>query len=405
VGGLVLFKEAANVLISYCETQLRLIYQMRDKQTQSRDQKIASTVNNENTLRDLSMITGANIDPSAPPGNNDPLSMTALREAVMAMGEEMGREAEKNGDNGKTGVITLENGAVGIGYTLDVDAKLMKCARICVVCMNRMLGGRYAQLGTFELYQDNCLIGSRRAVLELALASSPTHVMSFPKMARALVILLNLLADKFVAGIVSLPSPLFARLMACLAEAVASPTNTLSTPAASAIEYIAVFRCKTAASGLTASHTAIPVLNPEHRTRGERIKPKDLIDSAQYFAAHNSAQPGLFGDILVLLLDKLMSTSGESAANNQWTLARPILPLILCAPEAFVKFRTRFLNAQSQSREPTVRKFFDKLFSMLTPAITNNGVTGPNPVHFEAMLRLNDSFTKDLCSFCREIRQ
>jgi len=396
----VLFKEGASVLISYCESQLKFIYQMRDKQGQSRDQMIATTVNNENTLRDLSMITGTKVD--AP---NDPLSMTALREAVMAMGEEMGREAEKSGGKENSGVIELAPGAVGIGITLDIDTKLMKCARICVVCMNRMLGGRYAQLGTFELYQDNCLVGSRRAVLELALAGSPTHVMSFPKMARALVILLNLLADKFISGIVSLPSPLFARLIACLAEAVASPVSTLSTPAASAIEYIAIFRCKAAAAGASNNQMTFPVLNPEHRTRGERIKANDLSDAGQYFAAHDTAQPNLFGDILVLLLDKLMSTSGSSMTNNQWTLARPVLPLILCAADAFVGFRSRFLNAQSPSREPTVRKFFDKVFSMLTPAITNNGATGPNPVHFEAMLRMNDSFTKDLCSFCREIRQ
>mmetsp|Transcript_2644 Transcript_2644/g.3102 ORF Transcript_2644/g.3102 Transcript_2644/m.3102 type:complete len:231 (+) Transcript_2644:94-786(+) len=229
--------------------------------------------------------------------------------------------------------------------------------------------------------------------------------MSFPKMARALVILLNLLADKFISGIVSLPSPLFARLIACLAEAVASPVSTLSTPAASAIEYIAIFRCKAAAAGASNNQMTFPVLNPEHRTRGERIKANDLSDAGQYFAAHDTAQPNLFGDILVLLLDKLMSTSGSSMTNNQWTLARPVLPLILCAADAFVGFRSRFLNAQSPSREPTVRKFFDKVFSMLTPAITNNGATGPNPVHFEAMLRMNDSFTKDLCSFCREIRQ
>lgn len=365
---------------------------------------IASTFNNENTLRDLSMITGMQANQANQGGSNDLLSMSALREAVMAMGEEMGRESKSDGEKEKGGVIKLAAGAVGVGITTDVEAKMMKCARICVVCMNRMLGGRYAQLGTFDLYQDKCLISAKRAVLELALAGSPTHVMSFPKMARALVVLLNLLCDKFIKGVVSLPPPIFARLIACLAEAVASPVTTLSTPAASALEYIAVFRCKAAAAGASNTQMASSILNPEHRTRGERTSPKELAESAQYFAAHDAAQPNLFGEVLVLLLDRLLSTTGDSMVNNQWTLARPVLPLILCAPESFERFRAGFLQSQSATREPIVRKFFDKLFSMLTPAITNNGATGPNPVHFEAMLRLNDSFTKDLCSFCREIK-
>lgn len=172
----------------------------------------------------------------------------------------------------------------------------------------------------------------------MALLGSPTHVMSFPKMARGLVVLLNVLAEKFVMSLVSLPSPLFARTMACLAEAAASSYTHLSTPASAAIEYIAIFRCKTAAHAATSAARRAPVLNPEHRSRGSRIKPQDLADAASYFAAHNNAQPNLFGELLTLLLDRLLTNSGEgNESSNQWTLARPIVPLILTAPEAFEK--------------------------------------------------------------------
>lgn len=50
-----------------------------------------------------------------------------------------------------------------------------------------MLGGRYAQLGTFELYQDRALLDARRVILEVALLGKPSHVMSFPKMAKVSV--------------------------------------------------------------------------------------------------------------------------------------------------------------------------------------------------------------------------
>lgn len=52
-----------------------------------------------------------------------------------------------------------------------------------------------------------------------------------------------------------------------------------------------------------------------------------------------------------------------------------------------------------------VREGFDALFSRLTPAITVNGQTAPNPQHFEEMLAINDRFTKAICSYYRELKR
>lgn len=149
VGGLILFKEASRVLVAYCNAQFQQMNLIREKQKQDIQQQISQSMNNQNTIRDLSMITGVNTKETG----SDPLSMVALRDAVMAMGEEIMGDQNAN-DVKKGGVVELAPGAVGPGITVDMDTKSLKCARVCVVTMNRMLGGRYAQLGTFELYQD-----------------------------------------------------------------------------------------------------------------------------------------------------------------------------------------------------------------------------------------------------------
>lgn len=56
-------------------------------------QEISHKVNSENTIRDLSMITGSE--------ETDPLSMGALREAVMQMGEDLMGNKEADGDEGR----------------------------------------------------------------------------------------------------------------------------------------------------------------------------------------------------------------------------------------------------------------------------------------------------------------
>mmetsp|Transcript_13160 Transcript_13160/g.28548 ORF Transcript_13160/g.28548 Transcript_13160/m.28548 type:complete len:98 (+) Transcript_13160:76-369(+) len=85
-------------------------------------------------------------------------------------------------------------------------------------------------------------------------------------------------------------------------------------------------------------------------------------------------------------------------SQSQWSIAKPVMPLILCAPQEFERQRAEFLNAQSSDREPRVREAYDRLFSRFAPALSN-------PSLFNLLLRTNDAFSKQLCTFCRDVRR
>jgi len=412
-GGLILFREAAKVLVAFCTPQLQALEQRKvsergsfEKREQLKE-KLGNLNNNiTQSLREVlgSSEGGGEVD-------NDPMSMQALKLAVLAMGEESfaqessSKEQTKDKLNGT--VVDLGPGAVGPGITVDQDSAQQKSSRVCVVNLSRMLSGRYALLGTFALFGDTSLLDARRVVLELALSGSPRHVMSFPKMARALIQLLSLLAEQSILSLIDLSSSLFARILACLGEALASSQGTLSAPAGRTIEAIAVFRCKAAAAvhGATdaSGDTADPlqriraVLNPEHRSRGDTTSLEEYKKAVQLFAAHEQAHPNLFGSLLALIMHTMFSTPTLDSP-NQWSIAKPVMPLIFCAPAEFERQRAEFLNAQSSAREPRIREIYDQLFSKLAPAHNNPGM-------FNVILRNNDTFSKQLCSFCRDLRR
>mmetsp|Transcript_3634 Transcript_3634/g.7057 ORF Transcript_3634/g.7057 Transcript_3634/m.7057 type:complete len:415 (+) Transcript_3634:1-1245(+) len=410
-GGLILFKEASKVLLAYCKPQLQLLEQTRHAQRGKQEQremikqKLGDLSNNVSTT--LQQAFGQDGSSGQP---KDSMSMQALQEAVNAMGEEFFTSSEnknqKGSDNLNGTVVELGAGSVGPGITVDLDSTQQKCSRVCLVILSRMLSGRYALLGTFQLFGDTSVFDTRNAVLELALAGAPKHVMSFPKMAKALIQLLNMLSEQPMA-LVDLSSALFGRIIACLGEALATPSGNLSSSAARTIETITVLRCQAAAAvhisgdnndgGTDPLQRIRSVLNPEHRSRGDTTSLEDYRKATQLFSMHEQAHPNMFASLLALIMRNLFSST-TIESSNMWSLSKPVMPLIFAAPAEFERQRVEFLNAQSADREPRIREEYDMLFSKLGAALNN-------PSLFNVLLRNIDAFSKHLCTFCRSVNR
>ena len=406
-GGLVLFREASKVLVAFCSPQLQVLDSRRhaDLEGETQRQKIKESIS-KSTGIDQNIRQALGLSEGAVGGSsNDPMSMQALQDAVAAMGEELRNDPGSSTSSNES--VNMGPNCVGPGYTVDLDSNQQKCSRVCLTTMTRLLNGRYASLGTFDLFGDSSLNDARRVTLELAVSGSPKHIMSFPKMARALIILLNQMAEKFLVALVRVSSAHFARILACLGEAIVSGQTALSTPAAATIEALASFRCRSTA---LVFQEDVPqsekdplirirqILNPEHRTRGDATSFEEYREAARLFQVHEAAHPHLFSSLLSLVMDQLFNPSTPQDTPSQWSLAKPVMPLVLCAPQEFENQRLRFLKAQSPDREQRVRESYDALFSKLGPALNN-------PARYNMLLMANDNFTKQLCAFCRDIQR
>ena len=354
----------------------------------------------EPRLAKLSAETAADGRDAAARGHADSMSMDALREAVMAMGDA--------GEGEKRGEVTLGRGVVGKGATVDMESVDVKCARLCALCLHKLLVGRYANFGVFDLYRDGCLKEALRRAVLLAFAGSPGHVMGFPKMAKAALCLLQSVSDKMVYALVDIPTPAFVRIMACLADALSSSDAKLSTPASHTLSSIATFRCHALARSTDAS---APISLARARAMGMTtltyagsFSAAELEASVQHFATHQSSHPKLFGELLAVCFDRLLSPSSRGAVSNMWSLARPVLPLVLCCPRDFMEYRGHYLSTQTPERQARLSESLDKLFAKV-PAAVDPSTLALKPDTYNDVLAKNEAFTKDLSMFCRILRR
>lgn len=422
-GGLILLRGACRVICAYILPQLER-FRAEIESSKFKQNSMSGTAVQGGTNAGL---TG-NTSFSSGGMKADSMSMQELREQLMAMGDddEDNRSSSSKGNKGKRGAnvnnvqIDLAPGAVGKGITLDIDSTLMKCARICVTCLTRLLTGRYANIGVLNMYGDTSLRDTYRAVLEMAFMGSPVHVMGHPKMAYNVLLLMNILADKMVFSIIDLPTPLFARIISCLAMAISGTDTSLSTPASQALESIVVFYChvlafaereRTGGNSFTGS-SAVEAMNMKMTilTRQGSFSVEELRAGVNRFQAHNSSQPGLFGEVLAVCLDRLLTGMVRTSASNAWSLARPVLPLVLSCPNDFERYRANYLATQSPERQSSLREGLDQLFAKLSPALNSpvsgngSGRTRLNPAMYQSVLSKNEVFTKELALFCRALR-
>ncbi len=412
VGGLLLFREICHVVISYCTSHVLKWHE-----------QLAQELPHQNSNNPMHP-TKPN-QPPQPPGtgkmstnNNEEnnielLSMQSLQEELVAMNQDTpssNNERMKRRMKVQASIIPLSPGAIGKGYTIDLDASKMKISTTLLKIVTRLLNGRYANFGTLKLYNDTCLDDIILLVLQYTLISTPRHIMNFSKTMSALILLLSTLAEKFILSIVDIDSKLFARMMACLGEALYSNKTSLSTPAALAIESIAILRCYAAEytfnlqssstnDQLNRENVLTSLLGNLHRKGPSVYSSEQLSKAMNCFRAHEAAQPKLFGELLSVLLDKLWNNTSDSSKNasNQWSLARPIMPLVLCSPSDFDEYRNNFLAAQSSQMQMVIQEKIDLLFSKLLPA-TND------PRLFSITLQTNDIFAKELCNFSRQLK-
>ena len=312
--------------------------------------------------------------------------------------------------------VPLAPGAVGLGVTTQPKPVELKCATVAAIALTRLLAGRFGNLAVYDLYQDATVREARHAVLRLALAGSPDTVASYPKTESAVVLLAHTIADNSALDLVQLPAPLFARLVSVLAAACGRSASILSTPAAFTIEALAVLKCravlyvdveaKMRSEGSVVGAFESVALRPDGfrpsalsalgRARGRIVAVADMKAAAARFREHDDSQPNLFGDVLDVLVDRII-TSADYDLPNLYAIARPIVPLCVCAPGALRRFVAKFVAAQSPSRQELVAESFEPLFKLLQDFPDGRS-------HAAELLRQHEEVTKELCRFARKWR-
>jgi len=207
---------------------------------------------------------------------------------------------------------------------------------ISLLALHRALSGNYVNFGVFALYGDKALDDVLSIAIQLCLSMQLSEMMAFPKLAKTYFTLIEILMRNHTSTMVKLETLVLAHITNTLQEGLKSHEVSISSQCAAAIENLTVYH-----------FTHAPEL--ERTEAGRRLN------------AHLSTEPALFQGLLSALLQIIVF---EECA-NQWSLSRPLLPLILINQDFFNQWQEQLIAQQAGTpeRQAKLVSAFQKLMA------------------------------------------
>ncbi len=271
---------------------------------------------------------------------------------------------------------------IGMGPGQDRYKMRFKGLGFCMHAMAHLLNGSYVNFGIMELYGDKTLSNARNAVIQLALSVDPNDLLSYPKTSLAFFLLMDALAMKDVHAIVSLPTPLYARLLSSIMIVIQRPVEE-SAFAASVIDRLMTYRfeCEACVASDQIEH-ASGEGTADASTVQNRAKKHDAWSKLQQ---HEAAHP----TALVEMLKAIFQLVAFQNCTRQWSMSRPLLPLILSLTGFWDKWHNQIIAEQPPQRQQQFRAAFAKLTDQVDRTLATKN---------------RDRFTKQLYNAVRLIK-
>jgi exportin-7 len=231
---------------------------------------------------------------------------------------------------------------------------------ICMSILTRTLSGNYCNFGAMSHYNDTTLDQALDITIKMALSIRIADLLSYPKVGAAYFTLLETVFQSYGQILVALDTAPFMHLVHSLEEALRSPNLA-----------------KTAVGSAT---TAIGHLLSFYYQQVQKATPY-----APRLNQHFSSDPELF----MRLLNTMFSSLLFEDSSNQWTMSRPLLPLILIGTQYYEDYKSKMVASSGPDKKAVLQDAFAKLM---------DGVEQ----NLEATNR--DKFTQNLTAFRRQAK-
>jgi hypothetical protein len=270
----------------------------------------------------------------------------------------------------------------------DMYAHYFKGVMVCLEILTHLLIGGYVNFGIFELYGDQALESARTACLSMCLEGESKDLLAYPKVARSFFSLVEALASKCVHALAVLPSPAFIRLIAFVEVGLRRADDSSST-ACGIIDHIVSYRFECLEAVQKQQQNAAESAQGFIRSVGAQAAHKErqdkLIAAAGHFQEHERLDPQMLDRILHSVFKAVVMEN----CTRQWSMSRPLLPLILSNTQAYDLMTQNIVQSQAPDRQgPLATAFKDLLAGIEMNLLTKN----------------RDTFTKNLYALVRKTK-
>eukprot|EP01147_Barroeca_monosierra_P003947 gene3947-6410_t len=229
----------------------------------------------------------------------------------------------------------------------------------CYDTLKMALGGDYVNFGVFKLYNDPCLDEALDFFFRSIVTIPLDDIMEFPKLSRAFFSVFVFISRDHSTFLGQLDASVFRLLMICLRNGVKSVVSTLSINACTALDSLLSFVYSNV----------------------NRNKP---VPEAENLAQLLSS----VSDVLLEILRDMFHILMFENCKNQWSMSRPLLPLILFNPQHLSQIRDETIANTSPRKQQLVSQSFGDLLEDIEESL---------------LVRNRDKFTQKISVFRRNL--
>ena len=209
-----------------------------------------------------------------------------------------------------------------------------KGVAVCAQILSRCMEGGFVNFGVMALYRDGAFTAALTVVLQLLLSVPPEELMGFPKLAVQYMTLMHYAFRSHLEVVTALPPEAFLRAVTTISQGVDSLDPDITAQAAFALDQLATHFVK-------------------------------LVRKDSPVAAQLRAQVSANAQIFTVLMGSLFVILVFSEQLNHFTLARPMLPIILAAemvePGVLERLRDKLVADQPLDQQGRMREEFGLL--------------------------------------------
>jgi len=209
-----------------------------------------------------------------------------------------------------------------------------KAVAVCAQILSRCMEGGFVNFGVMALYRDSAFTTALTTVLQLLLSVPPEELMTYPKLAVQYMTLMHYAFRSHLEVVTALPPEAFLQAVTSISQGVDSLDPDITAQAAFALDQLA--------------------------THFVKLARKDSPLAAQL-----RAQVQANAQIFTVLMGSLFVILVFSEQMNHFTLARPMLPIILAAetvdPGVLERLRDKLVGDQPLDAQTRMREEFQVL--------------------------------------------
>ncbi|KAJ3199813.1 Exportin 7, partial [Entophlyctis luteolus] len=235
---------------------------------------------------------------------------------------------------------------------------------VCFTILKNTLAGNYVHFGVFDLYNDPALDIALDVVFQMMMNIPIEDLMSFPKLTLAFFNMIDVFSKGQLLKMKDISLQAIEYIFRATAEGIRGSDKVISTASCNTVENICTFlfneQVKTNTFILSPPPPGSSTPSPTSATLGGSSgTPTSAIavsGSSHVLLQRFGAQPHLIHMQLRRILEAIVV---EEA--NDWSLSRPLLPLVLLDRAYFDFFVGKLISGQLEQRQGVLLTAFQEL--------------------------------------------